>query len=57
MKIENDEQAYNTLQNSLGSLENKMRELYNLGFKAGKEEGRNEMLNDILEHFAKMQKS
>lgn len=55
MKMENDDQAYNTLRNSLGSLENKMREIYNLGFKAGVEEGKNRMLDDILEHFTKMQ--
>ena len=53
MNIENNEQAYNTLKNAQGSLENKMRELYNLGYNAGRKAGRDEALDDILEHFKK----
>lgn len=56
MKIEENDQAYRTLKKSLGSLENKMRELYNLGYRAGFIDGRDSAQNDILEELIEIVK-
>ena len=53
MRIEDNEQAFNTMRNFIGSFENKARSLYNYGYKdgfaAGVEETTRKLVNKIIE--------
>lgn len=42
MKIDGDEEAMNLLNNLKGSIENKIRAVYNLGYQRGYKVGRND---------------
>lgn len=42
MKIDGDEEAMNLLNNMKGSIENKIRAVYNLGYQRGYKVGRND---------------
>ena len=47
MGIESNEEAMNMMQNLLGSVENRMREAYNKGYKDGFIAGANEAILDV----------
>ena len=49
MGIESNEEAYKTMRNSIGSMENRMREIYNKGYKDGIKEGINRAMQKIAD--------
>ena len=49
MGIESNEEAYKTMRNSIGSMENRMREIYNKGFADGVKEGINRAMQKIAD--------
>jgi hypothetical protein len=49
MSIEDNKEAYQTMKNSIGSMENRMREVYNKGFKDGLKEGINQAMQKIAD--------
>lgn len=49
MGIESNKEAYQTMKNSIGSMENRMREIYNKGYKDGIKEGINQAMQKIAD--------
>ena len=49
MGIESNKEAYQTMKNSIGSMENRMREIYNKGYKDGVKEGINQAMMKIAD--------
>ena len=49
MGIESNKEAYQTMKNSIGSMENRMREIYNKGYKDGIKEGINRAMQKIAD--------
>lgn len=42
-------EAYQTMKNALGSMENRMREIYNKGYKDGVKDGINQAMKKIAD--------
>lgn len=53
MGIESNKEAYQTMKNSIGSMENRMREIYNKGYKDGIKEGINQAMQKIADSILK----
>ena len=49
MGIESNKEAYQTMKNSIGSMENRMREIYNKGYKDGIKDGINQAMQKIAD--------
>lgn len=49
-RIDNNEEALNNLRNIQSSLENKIRSIYNLGYREGYKDATEEVLQSIKEH-------
>lgn len=49
MRIDDNKDAYQTMKNSIGSMENRMREIYNKGYKDGIKEGINQAMQKIAD--------
>ena len=49
MGIESNEEAYKTMRNSIGYMENRMRVIYNKGFADGVKEGINRAMQKIAD--------
>ena len=49
MGIESNKEAYQTMKNSIGSMENRMREIYNKGYRDGIKEGINRAMQKIAD--------
>ena len=50
MKITDNKQAKNTLDNMVDSITNRVSEVYNLGYKDGYESGMRNTINEIIEY-------
>ena len=48
MGIESNKEAYKTMQNAIGSLENRFREVYNKGYHDGLKEGINQATQKLV---------
>lgn len=48
MGIESNKEAYKTMQNAIGSLENRFREVYNKGYHDGLKEGINQTTQKLV---------
>ena len=49
MSIDDNKEALQTMRNSIGSMENRMREIYNKGYKDGIKEGINRAMMKIAD--------
>lgn len=49
MTIEDNEQAFNSMKNIMGSFENRFRSVYNYGFKDGYEQGIKDATSEIIQ--------
>lgn len=49
MSIESNKEAMSMLKNTLGSLENRMREAYNKGYKDGVKDGINQAMQKVAD--------
>lgn len=49
MRIDDNKEALQTMRNSIGSMENRMREIYNKGYKDGVKEGINQAMMKIAD--------
>ena len=49
MSIEDNKEAYQTMRNAIGSVENRMREIYNKGYKDGLKEGINQAMQKLAD--------
>lgn len=49
MKIEDNKQAYDTMQNYINSTENRIRSIYNYGFKDGYKKGLEDATQKIIQ--------
>lgn len=49
-RIDNNAQALNTLNNLISSLDNKVKAIYNLGYREGYKDATEEVLQSIKEH-------
>ena len=49
MSIEDNKEAMACMENTLGSLQNRMREIYNKGYKDGYRKGSDDELDKLLE--------
>ena len=49
MRIDDNKEALQTMRNSIGSMENRMREIYNKGYKDGIKEGINQAMMKIAD--------
>ena len=50
MSIDDNKEALQTMRNSIGSMENRMREIYNKGYKDGIKEGINRAMQKIADN-------
>jgi len=48
MGIESNKEAYKTMQNAVGSLENRFREVYNKGYKDGLRDGASQVTAKLV---------
>lgn len=48
MKIDDNKDAYQTMHNAIGSMENRMREIYNKGYKDGLRDGASQVTAKIV---------
>lgn len=49
MRIDDNGEALQTMRNAIGSMENRMREIYNKGYKDGIKEGINQAMMKIAD--------
>lgn len=49
MSIDDNKEALQTMRNTIGSMENRMREIYNKGYKDGIKEGINRAMQKIAD--------
>ena len=49
MRIDDNKDAYQAMHNAIGSMENRMREIYNKGYKDGIKEGINQAMQKIAD--------
>lgn len=50
MRIDDNKEALQTMRNSIGSMENRMREIYNKGYREGYKDGVRDAMQKIADN-------